>query len=330
MTLLKQGSVTTLVLILLSAVVYVAGGPMKPTVTKGPLLTPVKGKDSSDDGIAKHHFSKFFRDMFETSHDLTALESLQKFSEIPPEAVGEGESAWEAAEVEPTLSEGKGQTNSKEGSAGKKEKYVWIATPNWTRSWKAAQRDAAASTGMLITKAGKLPGREEIGKDAFLNPGENVKEGKKEKYVWIATPNWTRSLKTAKKEAASMLPPFTDIKEIIGEEIKEVTPEDVIKQKEEKYVWYAVPDWESSQQVAQKGADDALPSSDNQHHRQKRFIHPYKLRLIAVPVSIFNYLGFLPIKIPGLPYHDDLPPPDYTYYNTVQDLRSHEREKYFF
>lgn len=56
------------------------------------------------------------------------------------------------------------------------------------------------------------------------------------------------------------------------------------------------------------------------HSRQKRFIVGSKLRTIAVPLSIFNFLGFLPVRVPGLPYHNDLPSPDYSYYNTIHEL----------
>lgn len=69
--------------------------------------------------------------------------------------------------------------------------------------------------------------------------------------------------------------------------------------------------------------------SKKTHHRQKRFISPKKLRIIAVPLSVFNFLGFLPVRVPGLPYHRDLPPPDYTYYNTQYEIYNSDDYKYF-
>lgn len=56
------------------------------------------------------------------------------------------------------------------------------------------------------------------------------------------------------------------------------------------------------------------------HKRQKRFTFKNKLRSIAVPLSVFNFLGFLPVRVPGLPYHEDLPSPDHSYYNTMHEV----------
>ncbi|XP_066980359.1 uncharacterized protein [Macrobrachium rosenbergii] len=391
---LKEGLAATLVLILLQIFVHVAeGGPVQPNPIDGPFFSPLEKKDVNDDDITERFNSKIFRDMVYTSHDLTALESLQKSSAFPPEALGDGD-AWEVVEAKSTLSGGEGQERvssapDKENHKDRKEKYIWIATPNWTRSWKAAQRDAAETARALFTQAEKLSRGED--KTAFFDSDESMKRGKKEKYiwtatpnwtgswrpaqrglaatapvtafpgteiiprdgveetfvtpfetkkekyVWMATPNWTRSWKTAlkeaiaaQKEASSLVPSFTESKEVAGAESKEGSSTDASEHKKDKYVWYAVPEWTASPQ-ATPDSDDGTPTSDvARHHRQKRFVTPYKLRLIAVPVSIFNYLGFLPIKIPGLPYHDELPPPDYTYYNTMHDLRTPERVKYFF
>lgn len=69
--------------------------------------------------------------------------------------------------------------------------------------------------------------------------------------------------------------------------------------------------------------------ADKPHSRQKRFLTKTgKLRTIVIPLSIFNFLGFLPMRVPGLPYHSELPPPDYTYYNTIHELPQ-RRYKYF-
>lgn len=56
------------------------------------------------------------------------------------------------------------------------------------------------------------------------------------------------------------------------------------------------------------------------HKRYKRYTLKHKLRSIAVPLSVFNFLGFLPVRVPGLPYHNDLPSPDYRKYNTKYDV----------
>ena len=53
--------------------------------------------------------------------------------------------------------------------------------------------------------------------------------------------------------------------------------------------------------------------------RQKRFIFG-SLRNIAVPLTIFHYLGFMPMRVPGLPYHIDPGLPDYTVYEPYNDL----------
>ncbi|KAF2364224.1 hypothetical protein FHG87_005018 [Trinorchestia longiramus] len=51
--------------------------------------------------------------------------------------------------------------------------------------------------------------------------------------------------------------------------------------------------------------------------RKKRFI---SLRNVALPLSIFHYLGFLPMRVPGVPYHIDPGLPDYTVYEPYNDL----------
>nr|XP_045620735.1 uncharacterized protein LOC123771943 [Procambarus clarkii]XP_045620736.1 uncharacterized protein LOC123771943 [Procambarus clarkii] len=61
--------------------------------------------------------------------------------------------------------------------------------------------------------------------------------------------------------------------------------------------------------------------------RQKRFIMEKDLRSFVVPLSIFNYLGFLPVRVPGLPYHSELPSPDYSYYETTYDIKTPYRRK---
>lgn len=70
-------------------------------------------------------------------------------------------------------------------------------------------------------------------------------------------------------------------------------------------------------------------SRDKPHRRQKRFILGNKLRTIAVPLSVFNFLGFLPVRVPGLPYHNDLPSPDYSYYNTMYEIYVPRRRRRF-
>lgn len=54
------------------------------------------------------------------------------------------------------------------------------------------------------------------------------------------------------------------------------------------------------------------------HSREKRYV--FKIRNIAVPLSIFHYLGFLPMRVPGLPYHVDPGLPDYTPYEPYNEL----------
>lgn len=72
-----------------------------------------------------------------------------------------------------------------------------------------------------------------------------------------------------------------------------------------------------------------VSAANKPHSRQKRFLSKTgKLRTIVVPLSIFNFLGFLPMRVPGLPYHNDLPSPDYSYYNTIHELPQ-RRYKYF-
>lgn len=69
------------------------------------------------------------------------------------------------------------------------------------------------------------------------------------------------------------------------------------------------------------------------HKRQKRSTFGKKLRAFVLPLSIFNYLGFLPVRVPGLPYHSELPSPDYSYYDTVYEIKTPYRKKrqfYFF
>ncbi|XP_076048085.1 uncharacterized protein LOC143029263 isoform X2 [Oratosquilla oratoria] len=69
-------------------------------------------------------------------------------------------------------------------------------------------------------------------------------------------------------------------------------------------------------------SSSSTSSSLTPHHRQKRFIG-HNIRSLAVPISIFNYLGYLPIRIPGLPYHIDPPLPDYTVYRPVHNIPLH-------
>lgn len=57
-------------------------------------------------------------------------------------------------------------------------------------------------------------------------------------------------------------------------------------------------------------------------HRDKRKI--FKLRNVALPLSIFHYLGFLPMRIPGMPYHIDPGLPDYTPYKPYNQLSYQE------
>jgi len=62
-------------------------------------------------------------------------------------------------------------------------------------------------------------------------------------------------------------------------------------------------------------------SSQQHHRRSKRFLLPkQKYRVVAVPLSVFNFLGFLPVRIPGLPFHNDLPSPDYNPYRTTHEV----------
>lgn len=66
--------------------------------------------------------------------------------------------------------------------------------------------------------------------------------------------------------------------------------------------------------------DRRKDSKKNVHRRQKRYTLKTKLRSIAVPLSVFNFLGFLPVRVPGLPYHNELPSPDYGHYETKYDV----------
>lgn len=68
---------------------------------------------------------------------------------------------------------------------------------------------------------------------------------------------------------------------------------------------------------------------DIPHRRHKRFILGNKLRSIAVPLSVFNFLGFLPVRVPGLPYHNDLPSPDYSHYDTTYEIYIPRRRRRF-
>ena len=79
--------------------------------------------------------------------------------------------------------------------------------------------------------------------------------------------------------------------------------------------------WSPSRQMRMYGAiTPRRKDSKKGHKRQKRYTLKYKLRSIAVPLSVFNFLGFLPVRVPGLPYHNDLPSPDYSRYNTKHDV----------
>ena len=59
--------------------------------------------------------------------------------------------------------------------------------------------------------------------------------------------------------------------------------------------------------------------SDVPRSRKKRFVFS-SLRNIAVPISIFHYLGFLPMRVPGLPFHIDPGLPDYTVYEPYNEI----------
>lgn len=80
--------------------------------------------------------------------------------------------------------------------------------------------------------------------------------------------------------------------------------------------------WDSSGQegLYAATANRRSDSKKNVHKRQKRYTIKQKLRSIAVPLSVFNFLGFLPVRVPGLPYHDELPSPDYGQYETKYDV----------
>ncbi|XP_063886072.1 uncharacterized protein LOC135114220 [Scylla paramamosain] len=79
--------------------------------------------------------------------------------------------------------------------------------------------------------------------------------------------------------------------------------------------------WSPSQQRKLHPAATPRHSDSTQaHKRQKRYTLKYKIRSIAVPLSVFNFLGFLPVRVPGLPYHNDLPSPDYSRYETKYDV----------
>lgn len=75
------------------------------------------------------------------------------------------------------------------------------------------------------------------------------------------------------------------------------------------------------------------PKEKPHYRRQKRHTFRTKLRSIVVPLSVFHFLGFLPMRVPGLPYHNDLPSPDYYYYNTMYDFHhyppSHDKKKLY-
>jgi len=53
-------------------------------------------------------------------------------------------------------------------------------------------------------------------------------------------------------------------------------------------------------------------------HRDKRKI--FKLRNVALPLTIFHYMGFMPMRIPGMPYHVDPGLPDYNPYKPYNTL----------
>ncbi|XP_050713064.1 uncharacterized protein LOC126996549 [Eriocheir sinensis] len=80
--------------------------------------------------------------------------------------------------------------------------------------------------------------------------------------------------------------------------------------------------WDSSGQEGSYAAtiNRRNDSKKNVHRRQKRYTIKHKLRSIAVPLSVFNFLGFLPVRVPGLPYHNELPSPDYGHYETKYDV----------
>jgi len=61
-----------------------------------------------------------------------------------------------------------------------------------------------------------------------------------------------------------------------------------------------------------------LSANHPMRHRDKRKV--FKLRNVALPLSIFHYLGFLPMRIPGMPYHIDPGLPDYTPYEPYNKL----------
>ncbi|CAL4221096.1 unnamed protein product [Meganyctiphanes norvegica] len=61
--------------------------------------------------------------------------------------------------------------------------------------------------------------------------------------------------------------------------------------------------------------------SQEYNSRSKRFLPPKeKVRAIAVSFSIFNFLGFVPALIPGLPFHIDLPSPDAYPYRITHEV----------
>jgi len=72
---------------------------------------------------------------------------------------------------------------------------------------------------------------------------------------------------------------------------------------------------------------DKLDRSSKPHSRKKRFIFG-GLRNIAVPLTIFHYLGFMPMRVPGLPFHEDPGLPDYTVYEPYNDLSYPEEPVY--
>lgn len=46
-------------------------------------------------------------------------------------------------------------------------------------------------------------------------------------------------------------------------------------------------------------------------------IGPTAIRSLAVPISLFNYLGYLPMRLPGVPYHVDSGSPDKHPYDII-------------
>ena len=47
---------------------------------------------------------------------------------------------------------------------------------------------------------------------------------------------------------------------------------------------------------------------------------PTGTRHLAVTIALFNYLGYLPMRVPGVPYHIDTGSPDYNPYNIYNEF----------